>query len=110
MKSPRLRYRVGFLGCPARPNIAWDEENLGRLKRLGFNTIQLNIAWGSRPGREALNLEDVVDLPPDRMVDLAGNTPLLGEQSPEARAWRREALRERLRLNGSVYRTFVQSA
>jgi len=98
MKSPRLRYRVGFLGCPARPNIAWDEENLGRLKRLGFNTIQLNIAWGSRPGREALNLEDVVDLPPDRMVDLAGNTPLLGEQSPEARAWRREALRERLRL------------
>jgi hypothetical protein len=98
MNAPELRYRVGFLGCPSRPQIAWNEENLGRLQEYGFNTIQLNIAWGSRPGREALNLEDVVELPPDREAELAGLTPLLGEQSPEARAWRRDALRARIGL------------
>jgi hypothetical protein len=98
VNAPDLRYRVGFLGCPSRPQIDWNEENLGRLQEYGFNTIQLNIAWGSRPGREALNLEDVVELPHDREAELAGNTPLLGEQSPEARAWRRDALRARIGL------------
>ena len=55
-------YRVGFLGCPPQPEVEWSEANIARLKELGFNTLQLNIAWGYRPGGEALNLEDVIDV------------------------------------------------
>ena len=98
MSEDKLEYKVGFLGCPVRPVAEWDPGDLERLKELGFNTIQINLAWGSRPGAEALNLEDVVELPPDRREDLAGATPLLGDQSPECRRWRREELRRRIDL------------
>jgi hypothetical protein len=60
--SPFLT-RVALLGCPVRPDLPWTLENLEKLKALGFNTMQLNLAWGYRPGDEPLNLEDVVDLP-----------------------------------------------
>lgn len=42
-------YRIGFLGCPPHPDVEWSEANFDRLKKLGFNTVQLNIAWGDRP-------------------------------------------------------------
>lgn len=97
MTIEKRQYRVGFLGCPARAKVEWNDEHLLRLKELGFNTMQLNIAWGSRPGKEALNLEDLVDLPGDR-ADLVGKTPMLGDQSPECRAWRRDETRKRIDL------------
>ena len=59
----------------------------------GVNTLQLNIAWGYRPGGEALNLEDVIDVPPR----LAGAVPMLGDQSPERRRQRRRDLQLRAR-------------
>jgi len=90
--------RVGFLGCPARPEIEWSDTTVGALKALGINTAQLNIAWGSRPGDEALNLEDLVELPSDRAKELAGATEMLGDQSPERRAWRKEEFRKRIAL------------
>jgi len=57
LNGNNLQYCVGFLGCPPRPDVPWTRQNLARLKELGFNTIQLNIAWGYRPGDEPLNLE-----------------------------------------------------
>ena len=61
-QSAAIPRRIAILGCPVRPDVPWTPENLDRLKTLGFDTIQLNIAWGSRPGDEPLNLEDVVEL------------------------------------------------
>lgn len=63
-----IQYRVGFLGAPKTWSrqmnhvVPWTKENLQKLKDLGFNTIQVNVAWGSRPDDESLNLEDVVRL------------------------------------------------
>lgn len=94
MEMADLQYRVGFLGCPPYPGVAWSRENFQRLKDLGFNTVQLNIAWGSRPGGEALNLEDVIDVP----EALRGQAEMLGDQSPARRARRLDDLRERARL------------
>src|SRR5258708_7599582 len=69
---------VGFLGNPNSADpfkfwrvVPWTDENLLRLKDLGFNTIQVNVAWGPRPNDEPLNLEDVVELP----ADLAAEYP-----------------------------------
>ncbi len=93
-QTANLSYRVGFLGCPPYPTVAWSRENYQRLKELGFNTIQLNIAWGYRPGGEPLNLEDVIDVP----GHLAGEAKMQGDQSPERRAQRLADLHERARL------------
>ena len=86
-------YRIGFLGCPPQPEVAWSEANIARLGELGFNTLQLNIAWGYRPGNEALNLEDVIDVP----AHLAGAVPMLGDQSPARRRQRCRDLQQRAR-------------
>jgi len=86
-----FQVRVGFLGNPnsAEPfkfwKVApWSDANLLRLKDLGFNTIQVNVAWGPRPDDEPLNLEDAAE----RAADLAAPglgmfalSPLTG-QSP----------------------------
>ena len=61
--TQRVEYKVGFLGAPSHPEVEWNDANLKRMKDLGFNVLQLNIAWGYRPNDEALNLEDVIDLP-----------------------------------------------
>ena len=63
LKAQQLQYKVGFLGAPDHPDVEWSDANILRMKELGFNTMQLNIAWGSRPNDEALNLEDVVEVP-----------------------------------------------
>lgn len=54
--------RVALVGNPERPDIPFDAVALRRLKALGFNTVQLNIAWGCRPNDEPLNLEDLLDV------------------------------------------------
>lgn len=55
-----FQYKVAIMGNPSNPDIRFDSSTLSGLKKLGFNTIQLNIAWGSRPADEPLNLEDVL--------------------------------------------------
>ncbi len=94
--------RVGFLGNPnsSEPfrfwqTVPWSDENLLRLKTLGFNIIQVNVAWGPRPGDEPLNLEDVVDLPDSLIAGYPQPVPLNCDPSPEARQRRRAELRER---------------
>lgn len=59
----QLKYKVAIIGNQTLPDIRYDDSQLSSLKRLGFNTVQLNIAWGARPANEPLNLEDVVTLP-----------------------------------------------
>ena len=50
---------IGIVGSPAFPEIEWSDEQLARLKELGCTTLQLSIAWASKPGGEVLNLEDL---------------------------------------------------
>jgi hypothetical protein len=57
------KYKIAIIGNPANPDIRYDEAQLSALKKLGFNTIQLNIAWGARPADEPLNLEDILYVP-----------------------------------------------
>lgn len=58
-----FKYRIGIIGNPGNPDVRYDDSQLSALKKLGFNAVQINIAWGSRPGDEALNLEDILYLP-----------------------------------------------
>ena len=65
-----IKYKVGILGAPSFPQspnpaleVKWDDANLQRMRDLGFNTMQINMAWAYRPYDEALNLEDVVPVP-----------------------------------------------
>lgn len=94
LNGNNLQYRVGFLGCPPRPDTPWTQQNLERLKDLGLNTIQINIAWGYRPGDEPLNLEDLIDVPPH----LAGEVEPASEPSPHRRQQRRQDVTDRSRL------------
>jgi hypothetical protein len=54
---------VAIVGHNSVPDLRFDDAQMLALKRYGFNTVQLNIAWGPRPADEPLNLEDVVTLP-----------------------------------------------
>lgn len=100
-----LRYRTAHLGLPGSwepfswtREVAWTAENIARLRDLGFNTVQLNVAWGSRPGDNPLNLEDVVALSPEDAVRYP--QPVLLRGSPDPNRWegRRRELRERIAL------------
>jgi len=97
-------YKVGFLGIPfsiegeMHVPVEWNEENLGKLKLLGFNMVQINVAWGSRPGDEPLNIEDVVELPPDMQALYPQPVPLRCQPSPERREQRQAELRHRIQL------------
>jgi hypothetical protein len=98
-----LDYRVAFLGCPTAPDAAWDETNLCRLMALGFNTIQLHIAWGARPGDEPLNLEDVVSLPAGHAAAFDPlPIPLDSDPTPGRAVARASALEARLALCRSL--------
>jgi hypothetical protein len=70
--------RIGILGNPATQP-AWDDANVQKLADAGFNTVQLNIAWGSRPNNEPLNLNDVVALPGETI------DPMVAKRQPELR-------------------------
>jgi len=90
-------HRIGFLGCPSQPDLPWNLENIRRLVNLGFNTIQLNIAWGARPGDEPLNLEDVVDIR-ESAAEGVQQLPLRSGTTCAQIERRRANLRERLVL------------
>jgi len=104
--AQRVAYKVGFLGAPSFPEaenpalkLKWDDKNMQRMKDLGFNTMQLNIAWAYRPYDEALNLEDVVALPRRfklTPIDLEHVTDQL--RTPEKIAARSVILKERLAI------------
>jgi hypothetical protein len=55
-----FKYRIAIVGSPSNPDIRYDDSQMKALKALGFNSIQLNISWGTRPKDEPLNLEDVL--------------------------------------------------
>ncbi|NBT24484.1 hypothetical protein EBT11_07565 [bacterium] len=78
--------------------VAWNAENLQRMKDLGFNVLQLNIAWGYRPNDEALNLEDVVDLPL-QLPKTAGDKSREKMRTPERIAIRSEKIRQRIEIS-----------
>ena len=91
--------RIAILGCPSGPDVEWNAENLMRLKELGFNTMQLNMAWGARPGDEPLNLEDVVEYEAiQRNYAFEGLKPYRADNSPLRRADRKMQLRQRIAL------------
>ena len=54
-------YAIGIVGHPTTPDVAWSDDQLGLLKDIGLNTLQLSIAWAWRPAGEVLNLENLVD-------------------------------------------------
>jgi len=97
-QAQRVDYKVGFLGVPCHPEVAWNADNLQRMKDLGFNVLQLNIAWGYRPNDEALNLEDVVDLPP-QLPKTAGDKTREKMRTPERIAARSEKIRQRIEIS-----------
>ena len=55
-----FKYKIAIIGNPANPDIRYDDSQMQSLKDLGFNMLQVNIAWGARPADEPLNLEDVL--------------------------------------------------
>jgi hypothetical protein len=100
-----LDYKVGFLGNPSSSidfemtvPVSWTSETIGRLKKLGFNTIQINVAWGTRPDDEPLNLEDIVRLTPEQEKQYPQVVPLRSKAGEPAREKRREELRRRIAL------------
>jgi hypothetical protein len=62
-QQPGYKYKIAIIGNPVNADLRYDEVQLAALKKLGFNTIQLNIAWGARPADEPLNLEDILYVP-----------------------------------------------
>jgi hypothetical protein len=74
--NPSLQYKVGILGAPSSPNVEWNDKNMELMKELGFNTMQLNIAWGYRPADNALNLEDVIPVPAEFRLPVDNDSTL----------------------------------
>jgi hypothetical protein len=96
--AQEVDYKVGFLGVPCHPEVDWSAANLQRMKDLGFNVLQLNIAWGYRPNDEALNLEDVVDLPTE-LSRTAGDKSREQMRTPQRIGIRSEKLRQRIEIS-----------
>ena len=97
-----FQYRVALMGVPQTQqlykmarSVPWTRENLQRLKDLGFNTIQVNIAWGLRPGDEPLNLEDILRLEEPLSLQYPQTVELRCMPGNDAYQQRRKALRER---------------
>ncbi|MDR3626283.1 MAG: hypothetical protein P4L45_05595 [Ignavibacteriaceae bacterium] len=101
-KVQNIEYKVGFLGVPDNPVVNWDDANISKMKEIGFNVMQLNIAWGSRPNDEALNLEDIVDVPKQFILPMDKNLSKTLRTGDKIEA-RSEKLRQRIsvcRRNG----------
>jgi hypothetical protein len=58
--------RMAIIGNPV-VKVDWNDESVKAIADAGYNWVQLNIAWGSRPHGEALNLRDVVSIPGERV-------------------------------------------
>ncbi|MHB8278754.1 MAG: hypothetical protein ACYDIA_14020, partial [Candidatus Humimicrobiaceae bacterium] len=50
---------IGIIGNPMNPDVAWSDEQLLAMKEIGIDTLQLSIAWSSKPANEVLNMEDL---------------------------------------------------
>jgi hypothetical protein len=104
LQSGALEYKVGFLGIPSSITpempipVPWTRETVGQLKKLGFNTIQVNVAWGTRPADEVLNIEDLVQLTPEQEKQYPQVVPLRCLPGAGAREKRRADLRSRIAL------------
>jgi hypothetical protein len=90
-------YKVGFIGAPDETNVEWNDKNMQKMKDIGFNTIQLNIAWGYRPNDEPLNLEDVISIPKqfELQIDLDSSKTL---RTPRKIQERSEKIKQRIAL------------
>ncbi len=101
-----FQYRVGVLGIPDSVkslgslwrHTPWDHASLEQLKDLGFNTIQVNLAWGARPEDEPLNLEDIITLSEAEQIKYPQSVPLRCDPSPERYQQRRKIIAERSAL------------
>jgi hypothetical protein len=78
--------------------VAWTTDTVGQLKKLGFNTVQINVAWGPRPADEVLNIEDLVQLSPEQERQYPQVVPLRSKPGVDARESRRAELRRRIAL------------
>jgi hypothetical protein len=61
MSSYPFERRIGIVGHPTTPDVAWSDSQLAAIRDAGFETIQLAIAWAWRPANEVLNLEHLDD-------------------------------------------------
>ncbi len=101
--GPEVRYKVGFLAQPAScepawiRKIPWSRENVGKLKDLGFNTIQVDVAW-TRPDDEILSIEDIVELAPEEQKQYPQPVPLRSKAGAKSLAARQETIRQRIAL------------
>jgi hypothetical protein len=59
--SQPFTYIVGIVGSPSTPDVAWSDDELKAIQEIGFNTLQMSIAWAWKPAKEVLNLEDLDD-------------------------------------------------
>ena len=96
--AQRVDYKVGFLGAPSFPKVDWNDANMQRMKTLGFNVMQLNIAWGSRPNDEPLNLEDLVALP-QPFTTTPGDIDRKESRTPERIAERTAKVQQRIAIS-----------
>ncbi|HVW61067.1 MAG TPA: hypothetical protein VHC48_13550, partial [Puia sp.] len=96
--AQQLKYKVGFLGAPSWPQTPWNDANMQKMKTLGFNTMQLNIAWGYRPGDEPLNLEDVLPLPAGQRLTAGDSVYEVSLRTPGKIADREARLRQRIAI------------
>ena len=96
--AQRVDYKVGFLGAPSFPKVDWNDANMQHMKNLGFNVMQLNIAWGSRPNDEPLNLEDLVALPQPFSVT-PGDIDRKKSRTPERIAERTAKVQQRIAIS-----------
>lgn len=105
-EAQNVDYKVGIIGAPSFPNVEWNDRNLELMKKLGFNALQLNIAWGYRPDDNPLNLEDVLVLPEQFKlpvdIDSTLNTNVGSSKtfirSPDKIAARAQELKRRIAL------------
>jgi len=93
-------YNVAIVGCPSKMDVEWNSENLEAISKMGFNVVQLNIAWGTvRPDDEPENLEDVVELSEALAKEFPQTVPLRCDPSPERRRQRVADLRHRIAMS-----------
>ena len=105
-EAQNVDYKVGIIGAPSFPNVEWNDKNMELMKKLGFNALQLNIAWGYRPNDNPLNLEDVLVLPEQFKlpvdIDSTLNTNVGSSKtfirSPDKIAARAQELKRRIAL------------
>ena len=54
--TQEFQYKIALVGTPDCPDMRYDDSQLSALRDLGFNMVQLNIAWGAPPADVPLNL------------------------------------------------------